>query len=78
MQTLTDEKEQLSAENQDFMKRKAKLELDIKDMQDEVEGDRSAKVRLYALHRICCPAGCAARHSRKKKTKKNHSKKTKI
>ncbi|XP_013420555.1 structural maintenance of chromosomes protein 3 [Lingula anatina] len=43
VQTVMDDKEQLTAEHQELMKRRAKLELDIKDYQDEVEGDRSAK-----------------------------------
>lgn len=44
MQTILDEKEQMTQEYQESMKRKAKLELDIKDLQDDVEGDKSAKV----------------------------------
>ena len=35
----------MMSEHQDFMKRKAKTELDIKDLADEVEGDKGAKVR---------------------------------
>ena len=44
MQTQLDEKESMMSEHQDLMKRKAKLELDIKDLQDEVEGDNGVKV----------------------------------
>ena len=44
MQTLFDEKEQIQTENQDLTKRKAKLELTIKDVQDELEGNAKAKV----------------------------------
>ena len=45
MQTIFDEKEQLQSENQDLTKRKAKLELTIKDVQEELEGDAKAKKR---------------------------------
>ncbi|KAK3095501.1 hypothetical protein FSP39_015420 [Pinctada imbricata] len=43
MQTIMEEKEQINSENQDMTKRRAKLELLIKDIQDELEGDKSAK-----------------------------------
>ena len=45
MQTLFDEKEQMQTENQDLTKRKAKLELTIKDIQEDLEGDAKAKKR---------------------------------
>ena len=44
MQTVFEEKEQLQGENQELMKQKAKLELTIKDIQDDLEGDAKAKV----------------------------------
>ena len=44
VQGYVDEKESMTSEHQDLMKRKAKLELDIKDMQEEMEGDTSARV----------------------------------
>ena len=44
VQGYVDEKESMVAEHQELMKRKAKLELDIKDMQEEAEGDVNAKV----------------------------------
>ena len=47
MQTLFDEKEQMQTENQELTKRKAKLELIIKDIQEELEGDEKAKVSCY-------------------------------
>ena len=43
MQTIHDEKEQQGGENQDLTKKKAKLELNIKDIQDELEGDKTAR-----------------------------------
>lgn len=46
MQTIHDEKEQQTSENQDLTKKKAKLELNIKDIQDELEGDKSARVTI--------------------------------
>ena len=46
MQTLFDEKEQMQTENQDLTKRKAKLELTIKDVQEDMEGDAKAKVSI--------------------------------
>ena len=46
MQTVMDEKEQINGENQDMTKRRAKLELMIKDIQDELEGDKSARVSV--------------------------------
>ena len=47
VQGLADEKEQILGEHQDFVKRRAKLELDIKDLQEEVDGDKSAKVSPF-------------------------------
>lgn len=44
MQGIHDEKEQMTGETQDLTKKKAKLELNIKDIQDELEGDQSARV----------------------------------
>lgn len=44
VQGLADEKEQILGEHQDLVKRRAKLELDIKDLQEEIDGDKSAKV----------------------------------
>ncbi|XP_053407291.1 structural maintenance of chromosomes protein 3-like [Mercenaria mercenaria] len=46
MQTVFDEKEQLQTENQELTKQKAKLELLIKDIQDDLEGDAKAKKKL--------------------------------
>ncbi|KAI0216956.1 Structural maintenance of chromosomes protein 3 [Lamellibrachia satsuma] len=43
VQGLADEKEQILGEHQDLVKRRAKLELDIKDLQEEIDGDKSAK-----------------------------------
>ena len=44
-QTWVDEKDAMMVEHQDLVKRKAKLELHIGDMQNEMDGDKSAKVR---------------------------------
>ena len=41
-----DEKDSMMSEHQDLVKRKAKLELDIKDLQDEVDGDKNVKVLI--------------------------------
>ena len=43
-QAFVDEKEVLMTEQQELVKRKAKLELDINDMQSEMDGDQTAKV----------------------------------
>ncbi|XP_052773319.1 structural maintenance of chromosomes protein 3-like [Mya arenaria] len=48
MQTVFDEKEQLQSENQELTKQKAKLELTIKDIQDDLEGDKKAKKKSDA------------------------------
>lgn len=48
MQGVMEEKENLNSENQEVTKRRAKLELMIKDIQDELEGDKSA--RVYTAH----------------------------
>jgi structural maintenance of chromosome 3 (chondroitin sulfate proteoglycan 6) len=50
MQTIHDEKEQHGGENQDLTKKKAKLELNIKDIQDELEGDKTARVTIISLY----------------------------
>ena len=47
MQTVFDEKEALQTENQELTKQKAKLELTIKDIQDDLEGDAKAKVSVF-------------------------------
>ena len=52
MQTIHDEKEQQGGENQDLTKKKAKLELNIKDIQDELEGDKTARVTIIYSGRI--------------------------
>lgn len=44
IQALADEKDQIAAEHQNFQKQKAKLELDVKDLQEELEGGQSNKV----------------------------------
>lgn len=46
VQGINDEKEQMTVETQDLTKKKAKLELNIKDIQDELEGDQSARVGI--------------------------------
>lgn len=43
VQTYVEEKDSMMGEHQDLQKRKAKLELDIKDLQDEVDGEKNAK-----------------------------------
>ena len=53
VQGYVDEKESMTSEHQDLMKRKAKLELDIKDMQEEMEGDTSARVSV-----LVCDVSC--------------------
>lgn len=44
MQSLLEERDALGLENQELMKKKAKLELDIKDIQDEMEGNTNLRV----------------------------------
>ncbi|XP_029645024.1 structural maintenance of chromosomes protein 3 isoform X1 [Octopus sinensis] len=43
MQSILEEKETLSHEHQDLMKKKAKLELTIKDIQEDMEGEKKLK-----------------------------------
>ncbi|ESO87805.1 hypothetical protein LOTGIDRAFT_127102 [Lottia gigantea] len=43
MQAMLEEKDGLSSENQDLTKRKAKLELNMKDIQDEMEGNQNTR-----------------------------------
>ena len=43
--TLLEERDSLGSENHDLTKKKAKLELNIKDVEDEMEGNQSMKVR---------------------------------
>ena len=44
VQTFMDEKDSMMADHQDFTKQKAKLELQIKDLQDEEDGNVGTKV----------------------------------
>ncbi len=44
VQTHVEEKDSMMGEHQDFMKQKAKLELNIADLTGEVEGESSLKV----------------------------------
>ena len=46
VRTFIDEKDSLTAEHQDLTKRKSRLELDIKDIQDELDGNKSGKVSV--------------------------------
>lgn len=48
LQTYKDEKEALQHEHTTFVKEKTRLELHIKDLKDEVEGDTSSKKRAEA------------------------------
>ncbi|OTF69407.1 structural maintenance of chromosomes protein 3-like protein, partial [Euroglyphus maynei] len=48
LQTYKDEKEALQHEHTSFVKEKTRLELHIKDLKDEVEGDTSSKKRAEA------------------------------
>ncbi|XP_041368808.1 structural maintenance of chromosomes protein 3-like [Gigantopelta aegis] len=43
LHAILEEKDQLGAESQELTKKKAKLELNIKDIQDEMEGNNTAK-----------------------------------
>src|SRR5699024_8995395 len=45
LQTYKDEKEALQHEHSSFLKDKTRLELHIRDLRDEVEGDASSKQR---------------------------------
>lgn len=44
LQELMDEKDSLTGEHQELTKQRAKLDLNIKDLQQELEGDSSGKV----------------------------------
>ena len=44
IRAANEERDQLSNEKQDLFKKRAKLELVLKDLQDEVRGDFDAKV----------------------------------
>jgi len=48
MQTFVDEKDSMTTEHQDFVKRKSKLELDISDLQTDMDGDTNAKKKAEA------------------------------
>ena len=52
VRSANEERDQLLNERQELFKRRAKLELAVKDLQEEVNGDMDAKVsqiRLYTL-----------------------------
>lgn len=49
MQGVMEEKENLNFENQEVIKRRVKLELMIKDIQDELEGDKSVRVYIVCF-----------------------------
>ena len=49
LQELFDEKESMTGEYQELTKQKAKLELNIKDLQEELDGDSSSKVGIYRM-----------------------------
>ncbi len=44
VQTFVDEKDSMMGEHQDLQKRKAKLELTIRDLQEEFDGSKKAQV----------------------------------
>ena len=46
VQVFIDEKDSLLSEHQELMKRKAKLDLNIKDLQDELAGEVTSKVTI--------------------------------
>ncbi len=47
---MKEEKEQLSAERQEQIKQRTKLELKAKDLQDELAGNSEQRVRLADTH----------------------------
>lgn len=47
---MKEEKEQLSAERQEQIKQRTKLELKAKDLQDELAGNSEQRVRLADAH----------------------------
>lgn len=49
VQTYLDEKEAMMGEHQELTKTKAKLELSIKDLQEELDGDSGAKVCFFSM-----------------------------
>jgi chromosome segregation ATPase len=44
VQGYVDDKESMMADHQELIKRRSKLELDIRDLEEEVQGDRGNKV----------------------------------
>ena len=52
VQGYVDDKELMMSDHQEFIKRRSKLELDIRDMQDELEGDKSNKVRITSAFKM--------------------------
>lgn len=52
MQSIKEEKETLSLEQQELIKQKTKLDFAIKDLSDEVDGDNNSKVSFFSLKRI--------------------------
>jgi predicted RNase H-like nuclease (RuvC/YqgF family) len=57
VQTHKEERDTLSAEQQQLLKEKTKLELIIKDLSDEVLGDNTSKVYTCFKSRILNPGG---------------------
>ncbi len=51
---MKEEKEQLSAERQEQIKQRTKLELKAKDLQDELAGNSEQRVRLADAHTNTC------------------------
>lgn len=49
---MKEEKEQLSAERQEQIKQRTKLELKAKDLQDELAGNSEQRVRLADAHKL--------------------------
>ena len=64
---MKEEKEQLSAERQEQIKQRTKLELKAKDLQDELAGNSEQRVRkpsnCVTMHIWCCTSNTPTRFS---------------
>ena len=57
LQSLQSEKQQLSEDDQEMIKQRAKLELDVKDLEESLVEDGMAKVEHSSVSLLCTPPG---------------------
>ena len=58
LQTLQTEKQQLAEDDQEMIKQRAKLEFDVKDLEESLMDDGNSKVQHHSVYAVLTAANC--------------------